>query len=246
MPEKANSDKSEDREKQNVDVLPPESKDKDMEEISGLLPSWREKTADTDLVHVTPLQKYLAEIRRHPLLTREQERELAVRYHDEGEVSAAYRLVVSNLRLVVKIAMDYRRAFVNVLDLIQEGNIGLMQAVSKYDPYKDVKLSSYAAWWIKAYILRYILNNWRLVKMGTTQAQRKLVLQPAKGEGPPGHHGHRTQPRAHRQAPRCADTRGHRDGEAHGQAGGIVGSAHLSRRQRHGVRSDTIRGFAPR
>jgi len=99
-----------------------------------------------------------------------------VRYFEEDDVEAAKRLVTSNLRLVVKIAYDYRQAYKNILDLVQEGNIGLMQAVKKYDPYKGVKLSSYAAWWIRAYILRYILNNHRLVKVGTTQAQRKLFF----------------------------------------------------------------------
>jgi RNA polymerase sigma-32 factor len=84
--------------------------------------------------------------------------------------------VTANLRLVVKIAYEYRRAYKNIMDLVQEGNIGLMQAVKRYDPYRGVKLSSYAAWWIRAYILRFILNNWRLVKLGTTQAQRKLFF----------------------------------------------------------------------
>ena len=88
----------------------------------------------------------------------------------------AAQLVTANLRLVVKIAYEYRRAYKNILDLVQEGNIGLMQAVKRYDPYRGVKLSSYAAWWIRAYILRFILNNWRLVKLGTTQAQRKLFF----------------------------------------------------------------------
>ncbi|MDH5493959.1 MAG: RNA polymerase factor sigma-32, partial [Myxococcales bacterium] len=95
---------------------------------------------------------------------------------EEGDVEAARQLITSNLRLVVKIAYDYRQAYKNILDLVQEGNIGLMQAVRKYDPYKGVKLSSYAAWWIRAYILRFILNNFRLVKVGTTQAQRKLFF----------------------------------------------------------------------
>ena len=90
--------------------------------------------------------------------------------------AAAAQLVTANLRLVVKIAYEYRRAYKNIMDLIQEGNIGLMQAVKRYDPYRGVKLSSYAAWWIRAYILRFILNNWRLVKLGTTQAQRKLFF----------------------------------------------------------------------
>ena len=92
----------------------------------------------------------------------------------------AARLVTANLRLVVKIAYEYRRAYRNIMDLVQEGNIGLMQAVKRYDPYRGVKLSSYAAWWIRAYMLRFILNNWRLVKIGTTQAQRKLFFNLSK------------------------------------------------------------------
>ncbi|MBW2190782.1 MAG: RNA polymerase factor sigma-32, partial [Deltaproteobacteria bacterium] len=100
----------------------------------------------------------------------------AVRFLENDDLEAAKQLVTSNLRLVVKIAYDYRQAYKNLLDLVQEGNIGLMQAVKKYDPYKGVKLSSYAAWWIRAYMLRYILNNHRLVKVGTTQAQRKLFF----------------------------------------------------------------------
>lgn len=123
-----------------------------------------------------PLQAYMREVQRYPLLSPEDEHELAVRFREKGDVNAASDLITANLRLVVKIAYDYRRAYRNLLDLVQEGNIGLMQAVKKYDPYKGVKLSSYAAWWIRAYILRFILNNWRLVKVGTTQAQRKLFF----------------------------------------------------------------------
>jgi RNA polymerase sigma-32 factor len=118
----------------------------------------------------------MRDVQRYKLLAPEEEHDLAVRYVESGDVEAARRLVTSNLRLVVKIAYDYRRAYKNLLDLIQEGNIGLMQAVKKYDPYKGVKLSSYAAWWIRAYILRYILNTHRMVKLGTTQAQRKLFF----------------------------------------------------------------------
>lgn len=128
------------------------------------------------ITHFDPLQAYLQEIQRHPLLTPDQEHDLAVRYAQTGDVAAAAKLVSSNLRLVVKIAYEYRRAYRNIMDLIQEGNIGLMQAVKRYDPYRGVKLSSYAAWWIRAYILRFVLNNWRLVKLGTTQAQRKLFF----------------------------------------------------------------------
>lgn len=123
-----------------------------------------------------PLQAYMRDVQRYALLKPEETQELAVRYVTTGDVEAAKKLVTANLRLVVKIAFDYRRAYRNILDLVQEGNIGLMQAVKKYDPYRGVKLSSYAAWWIRAYILRFILNNWRLVKVGTTQAQRKLFF----------------------------------------------------------------------
>src|SRR6266568_4732824 len=128
------------------------------------------------LVRRDPLGAYMAEIRRIPLLSREEETELAKKYYATGDVAIAKRLITANLRLVVKIAHEYRRAYRNLLDLIQEGNIGLMQAMRKYDPYRGVKLSSYAAWWIRAYILKFILNNWRLVKIGTTQAQRKLFF----------------------------------------------------------------------
>jgi RNA polymerase sigma-32 factor len=119
---------------------------------------------------------YLHELRRYPLMTREEEHEVAVRYAQSAEQVLAGRLITANLRLVVKIAQEYRRAHRNILDLIQEGNIGLIHAVQKYDPYRGVKLSSYASWWIRAYILKFILANWRLVKVGTTQAQRKLFF----------------------------------------------------------------------
>jgi RNA polymerase sigma-32 factor len=124
-----------------------------------------------------PLKKYLMEIRKFPLLSRQEELTLAKRWWEEKDRYAAYRLVVSNLRLVVKIAFDYQRAYTNLLDLVQEGNLGLMQAVKKFDPYRDIKLSSYASWWIRAYILKFIIDNWSLVKIGTTQAQRKLFFR---------------------------------------------------------------------
>jgi RNA polymerase sigma-32 factor len=130
----------------------------------------------TALARRDPLAAYMAEVRRHPLLTREEEYELAVRWVEEGDPDAARRLVTSNLRLVVKIAHEYRRAYQNLLDLVQEGNVGLVRAVQKFDPYRGVKLSTYSGWWIRAYILKYILNNWRLVKIGTTQNQRKLFF----------------------------------------------------------------------
>jgi RNA polymerase sigma-32 factor len=119
---------------------------------------------------------YMADVRRYPLLTPEEEKSLAVRLVEHGDTTAARKMIEANLRLVVKIAYEYRRAHKNLLDLVQEGNIGLIQAVGKFDPYRGVKLSSYAAFWIRAYILKFILNNWRLVKIGTTQAQRKLFF----------------------------------------------------------------------
>lgn len=122
------------------------------------------------------LRTYLRQLARHPLLSRQEEHALAVRYGATGERAAGQRLVTANLGLVVKIAQDYRRVHRNLSDLIQEGNLGLIQAVERYDPYRGVKLSSYAAWWIRAYILRYILANWRMVKIGTTQPQRKLFF----------------------------------------------------------------------
>ena len=101
---------------------------------------------------------------------------MAVEYKEFGNVEAAYKLVTSNLRLVVMIAREYQKAFRNLLDLIQEGNIGLMEAVKNFDPYRGVRFPSYAVWWIRAYIIRYIMNDWRMVKIGTTQAQRKLFF----------------------------------------------------------------------
>jgi RNA polymerase sigma-32 factor len=133
-----------------------------------------------ELVRYDPLRAYMAEVQRHPVLSREEEHALAVRYRETGDVESAYRLVASNLRLVVKIAHEYRRTAFQLLDLIQEGNLGLMQAVKKYDPWKGVKLSSYAAWWIRAYIIRFLMENWRMVKLGTTQAQRKLFFNLSK------------------------------------------------------------------
>jgi RNA polymerase sigma-32 factor len=140
----------------------------------------RSKAGEGGLVRYDPLRAYMAEVSRHPVLSREEEHALAVHYAETGDVDAAYKLVASNLRLVVKIAHEYRRTAFQLLDLVQEGNLGLMQAVKKYDPWKGVKLSSYAAWWIRAYIIRFLMENWRMVKLGTTQAQRKLFFNLAK------------------------------------------------------------------
>ena len=123
---------------------------------------------------LAPLTRYLREVSRYELLSPEQERALTSALAETGDIEIAKKLVVANLRLVVKIAMEYRYAYQNVLDLIQEGNIGLMKAVSKYDPSKGAKLSYYASWWIRSYILKFILDNFRLVKIGTTNEQKKL------------------------------------------------------------------------
>ena len=132
------------------------------------------KTGSGNIESLSPLQLYLQEISKYPLLTPEEELELARKHFDEGDVKAAHRLITANLRLVVKIANDFKKAQTSLLDLVQEGNYGLMQAVKKFNPYKGVKLSSYAAWWIKAYILKYLLDNHGQVKIATTAAQRKL------------------------------------------------------------------------
>lgn len=126
---------------------------------------------------VDALSAYMSELGKHAPISREEEHELAVRWVEKGDVDAARQLVLANLRLVVKIAMEYRRAWTNVLDLIQDGNVGLMEAVQRYDPYQGVKLSSYAVYWIRAYILKYILDNFRIVRLGTTRAQRKLFFR---------------------------------------------------------------------
>ncbi len=123
------------------------------------------------------LHRYLQEISQYELLSREETEELAARFQETGDPDAAYRLVSSNLRLVVKVAMDFQKYWMqNFMDLIQEGNVGLVQATKKFDPYRGVKFSYYAAYWIRAYILKFIMDNWRLVKIGTTQAQRKLFF----------------------------------------------------------------------
>lgn len=129
-----------------------------------------------DLAPLDALSLYLRELSRYPTLSREEEHELAVQYRTNNDLSAAYKLVTSNLWLVVKIAREYERAARNLLDLVQEGNIGLMEAVKNFDPYRGVRLPSYATWWIRAYIVRYVIANWRMVKIGTTQAQRKLFF----------------------------------------------------------------------
>ena len=128
------------------------------------------------MVPYDPLKRYLAEVRAHPRLDRQTEHELAVAFQDEGNLEAASQLVMSNLHLVVRLAFEYKKTPIQVLDLIQEGNLGLMAAVRKFDPHRGIRVATYAAWWIKAYILRYIMSNWKMVKIGTTQDQRKLFF----------------------------------------------------------------------
>jgi RNA polymerase sigma-32 factor len=167
-----------------AELVDPDEADADEEREPGEdapLAEERERETDGDadergLAKFDALQAYMREVQRHPLLSADEEHTLAVQYQKTEDRDVAARLVTANLRLVVKIAYEYRRAYRNMMDLVQEGNIGLMQAVKRYDPYRGVKLSSYAAWWIRAYMLRFILNNWRLVKVGTTQAQRKLFF----------------------------------------------------------------------
>lgn len=135
------------------------------------------ESSDSKLVPSTPLSQYLAELRKYPLMTKEEEHATAIQAFEHNDIAARNRLVTANLRLVVKIAMEYRRAYFQILDLIQEGNAGLLQAVQRFNPYRNVKLSTYSAWWIRAYILKFLMDNKSLVRMGTTDAQRKLFFR---------------------------------------------------------------------
>jgi RNA polymerase sigma-32 factor len=127
------------------------------------------------LVPVDPFRRYLAEVRRYPSLTREEEQELARRYRETGDREALFRLVTGNLMLVVRIALSFRRAAKNLLDLVQEGNLGLLAAIERFDPELGVRLPTYATWWVRAYIVKFLLDNVRLVRVGTTNARRKLL-----------------------------------------------------------------------
>jgi RNA polymerase sigma-32 factor len=134
------------------------------------------KTESIEITRYDPLRAYLTEIGKFSPLSRDEEHNLAKRYHQSGDREAAYRLVTSNLKLVVKIAMIYHKVYRNILDLIQEGNLGLLQAVRRFDPDRGTRLPTYAAWWIKAYILKFLLDNTRMVKIGTTNARRKILM----------------------------------------------------------------------
>ena len=126
------------------------------------------------------LESYLLQINQFSLLTQEEEFDLAVRYHQQNDIEAAHKLITSNLRFVVKVAFEYKAYGIKLPDLIQEGNIGLMMAVKKFDPYRGYRFISYAIWWIRAYIQNFIIKTWSLVKIGTTQAQKKLFFNIGK------------------------------------------------------------------
>lgn len=141
-------------------------------DLPGLPVPPRSVTRSGDL-----LSFYLSEVRKYPLLDPEEERKTAVAFYEHGDRKAAERLVTANLRLVIKIAFQYHRQWANVLDLIQEGNVGLVEALKRYDPYREIRFSSYAQYWIRAMILRFLLDNFRLVRLGSTRAGRKLFFQ---------------------------------------------------------------------
>ncbi|MGH7230882.1 MAG: sigma-70 family RNA polymerase sigma factor [Nitrospiraceae bacterium] len=128
----------------------------------------------TAIAPITSLQHYLAEVRRYPFLSKEEELQLFYEYQVHGSREAAVKLILANLRVSVSIASEYLHTGADQMDLIQEGNVGLMQAIKKFDPKKNVRFHAYSAWWARAYILRYLLNTYRLIKVGTTQDQRKL------------------------------------------------------------------------
>ena len=138
----------------------------------------KEKKINKNLpVPANSLEKYLTEISNYEILSREEEAKYAQEYRDSGDLQSARKLITANLKFVVKIAMEYRNYGLNLMDVIQEGNLGLMQAVTKFDPTKRYRLISYGVWWIRAYIQNFIMKNWSLVKIGTTQGQRKLFYK---------------------------------------------------------------------
>ncbi len=133
--------------------------------------------ANKGLTSTDPLVTYLNEIRHYRVMTREQEQEVAKRYYDQKDPQAAQELIKSNLRFVVKVAAEYSKFGAKLIDLIQEGNIGLMHAVKEYNPYRGVRLITYAVWWIRGYIQEYLMKQFSMVKIGTTPNQRKLFYQ---------------------------------------------------------------------
>jgi RNA polymerase sigma-32 factor len=150
--------------------IDPEAPDTEAPAPAALVPAGSRVPARFD-----PFRRYMAEISRYPPLTREEEQELSRRYRETGDEAVLFRLIAANLMLVVRIALGYRRAARNLLDLIQEGNVGLLQAIERFDPEVGVRLPTYAAYWIRAYMVKYLLDNVRLVRVGTTNARRKLL-----------------------------------------------------------------------
>jgi RNA polymerase sigma-32 factor len=146
---------------------------KDKGKKKSLVPAVRQEGR---LVPLDPFAAYMQEVKKYPLLSEDDEKELAIRLQETGDVDAAYQLTTANLMLVVKIAMTFKREWQSLMDLVQEGNVGLMKAVKNFDPFRGVRLSAYATWWIKSYILKYILDNWRLVRVGTTNSRRRLLF----------------------------------------------------------------------
>ncbi len=144
---------------------------------------------------ISPSEQYIKEVLRYPLLSKEEEFELAARYWKDKDLESAHKLVTSNLRFVIKIANEYANYGLKLMDVIQEGNIGLMRAVKTYNPYKDTRLITYAVWWIRSYIHDYIQRNWSLVKIGTTQAQRKLFYKLQKEKQKLDHYDLETSPK---------------------------------------------------
>jgi RNA polymerase sigma-32 factor len=169
------------------DWIIPDSDETEEGESEKALPEVLEE-ADEHAEHgisvYDPLHRYLMEIRKYPFLSEKEERQLALlsrsEDRDETTLQAITRLILSHLRLVASIAMEYKSLPFDTMDLIQEGNIGLMQAIKKFDPHRNVRVATYATWWIRAYILRHIIQNWRLVRIGTTEAQRKLFFRLSK------------------------------------------------------------------
>lgn len=169
-----NEKKSDIKDPEVVDITKEQESSNLSDQDEALLPILSGNDLEVSRKSGDSLTQYIQQISRYPLLSSDQEKALTKALEETGDIDVAKQLVVANLRLVVKIAMEYRSAYSNVMDLIQEGNIGLMKAVSKYDSSKGAKLSYYASWWIKSYILKFILDNFRLVKIGTTNDQKKL------------------------------------------------------------------------
>ena len=159
---------------QAIDISYDEDQSEEKEEKKDTKDAATWETLSTALTPTTTLTRYLAEVRRYPFLTKEEELQLFHEYQQLGTREAAVKLILANLRVSVKIASEYGMAGLDQMDLIQEGNVGLLQAMKKFDPTRNVRFYAYAAWWVRAFILRHLLNNFRLVKIGTTQEQRRL------------------------------------------------------------------------